>query len=73
VLALPTTLHQIGLIPGLILMVFSGIITSWGCTVISMFKRGHPEVFSVADVGSILAGRIGREVLGVMYWVSPSP
>lgn len=68
-LALPATLHQIGLVPGVILIVFSGILTTWCDSVIGFFKIGHPEVYSIADVGGILAGRWGREVLGGMYWL----
>ena len=70
VLALPTTLHTIGMIPGIILIIASGLITTWADTVIGLFKRGHPEVYSIADVGGIMAGRFGRELFGGMYWVS---
>ena len=70
VLALPTTLHALGFIPGLILIVFSGYLTTMMDLVISMFKKAHPEVYSVAEVGYILGGWAGREVLGAMYWVS---
>lgn len=70
VLGLPATLAQIGLIPGIILILLSGIITTWADTVIGLFKKGHPEVYSVADVGGIMGGRFGRELFGSMYWVS---
>jgi hypothetical protein len=70
VLALPNTLHAIGMIPGIICILASGLITTWGDTIIGMFKRGHPEVYSVADAGFVLGGRFGKELLGGMYWVS---
>lgn len=69
VLALPNTLHAIGMIPGIICILASGLITTWGDTIIGMFKRGHPEVYSVSDVGRIMGGRFGQELLGGMYWV----
>lgn len=72
VLGLPATLAQIGMVPGIILIILSGVITTWADTVIGLFKRGHPEVYSVADVGGIMAGRFGRELFGSMYWVSRS-
>jgi hypothetical protein len=37
-----------------------------------MFKRAHPEVYSIADVGGIMAGPWGKEIFGGMYWVSRS-
>lgn len=69
VLALPNTLHAIGMIPGIICIIASGLITTWGDTVIGLFKRGHPQVYSVSDVGMIMRGRLGQELLGGMYWV----
>ena len=69
VLALPTTLHAIGFVPGLILILVSGYLTTMMDIVIGIFKKGHPEVYTVAEVGYILAGPIGREVAGAMYWV----
>lgn len=72
VLGLPATLAQIGMVPGIILIILSGVITTWADTVIGIFKKGHPEVYSVADVGGIMGGRFGRELFGSMYWVGHS-
>lgn len=34
-----------------------------------MFKIAHPEVYTLADVGQIIFGPIGREILFVAYWL----
>jgi hypothetical protein len=66
------------MIPGIILIIASGLITTWADTVIGLFKQGHPEVYSIADVGYCLFGSgsgaagAGREIFGGMYWVSSS-
>lgn len=57
------------MIPGIILIIASGVITTWADTVIGLFKRGHPTVYSISDVGEIMAGRFGKELFGGMYWV----
>lgn len=57
------------MIPGIILIIASGVITTWADTVIGLIKRGHPEVYSIADVGYIMGGRWGKEIFGGMYWV----
>jgi amino acid permease len=69
VLALPNTLHAIGMIPGIICILASGLITTYLDTVIGAFKRGHPEVYSIADTGYVMFGRFGKELFGGMYWV----
>jgi amino acid permease len=69
VLALPNTLHAIGMIPGIICILASGLITTYLDTVIGTFKRGHPEVYSIADTGYVMFGRFGKELFGGMYWV----
>lgn len=74
------------MIPGIVLIIASGLITTWADTVIGLFIRGvsclspqpyvsqpnyqHPEVYSVADVGGVMFGKFGREIFGAMYWVS---
>lgn len=33
------------------------------------FKLSHPEVYTLADVGEIIWGPVGREILFVGYWL----
>ena len=34
---------------------------------VGAFKLRHPEVYGIDDVGQLLFGRIGKEVMGVAY------
>jgi hypothetical protein len=42
-------------------------MTTWSDYVVGTFKRNHPEVYSMADVGYVLAGKWGREAFSFMY------
>jgi amino acid permease len=64
VLSLPAALSVLGIIPGLVLIAFLGILASYTGYVIGQFKIRYPHVHSMADAGEILFGAIGREVLG---------
>jgi amino acid permease len=64
ILSLPKALSELGLIPGLILLIGLGALASYTGFVIGQFKILHPEVHSMGDAGYILFGRFGRELLG---------
>lgn len=74
-LALTPLLHPaavfstLGMIPGVILLLVIGAITGWSAYVIGEFKRRHPHCHSVADVGQMWWGPVGREVFGALYWL----
>lgn len=57
------------MIPGVILLLTIGAITGWSAYVIGEFKRRHPHCHSVADVGQMWWGPVGRELLGALYWL----
>lgn len=44
-------------------------MTTWSGWMVGKFKIRHPEVYSVADVGYMLAGPFGREFIAVAYWL----
>ncbi|KAJ9110935.1 hypothetical protein QFC20_002701 [Naganishia adeliensis] len=69
VLSIPATLHTLGIVPGVILMLVICAMNSWSDWVVGDFKRRHPEVYSVADVGYMWFGPIGREIFGAIYWI----
>ena len=37
---------------------------------IGTFKINHPHCYTLADVGEIFFGRVGKEIWGFGYWVS---
>jgi hypothetical protein len=63
ILSLPSSLAVVGIVPGVILIVFLGIFATYTSYLLVQFKLRHPEVHSMGDAGYILAGPIGREVL----------
>ncbi|KZZ94213.1 Amino acid transporter, transmembrane [Moelleriella libera RCEF 2490] len=72
VLSIPSTFDTLGLIPGLICLLAIAVITSWSDYMVGVFKRLHPEVYSIDDAGGLMFGRIGREFFGAAfctYWI----
>jgi amino acid permease len=63
VLALPQALAILGLIPGLLCILFLGIIATYTGWIIGEFRLAYPAVQSFADAGMVMAGPIGREVM----------
>ncbi|SCZ96028.1 BZ3500_MvSof-1268-A1-R1_Chr8-1g09955 [Microbotryum saponariae] len=64
---LPRVFSKVGLVPGVLMLIFVSAMTTWSAYVVGTFKLRHPEVHSIADAGYILGGHIGQEVLGVVY------
>jgi hypothetical protein len=78
-------LNVLGFVPGVIVIVSAAsrrgvaswlisqivvaIIITWSDYVVGTFKLNHPEVYTLADVGFLIGGPIGREILGFAYWV----
>lgn len=63
-LPLPAALSVLGIIPGLIILVFLGILDLYTGHVIGRFKLSYPHVYSMADAWEIFFSNIGREVFG---------
>ncbi|KAF1352195.1 amino acid transporter [Delphinella strobiligena] len=64
VLSLPSVLANIGLVPGIILIISLGLIASYTGYTIFQFKMAHPHVANMADAGEVLFGAFGREFFG---------
>lgn len=62
-LSLPSSLAVVGIVPGLILIIFLGVFATYTSWLLVKFKMRHPEVHNMGDAGKILFGPIGREVL----------
>ncbi|KAK4689052.1 hypothetical protein P7C73_g1057, partial [Tremellales sp. Uapishka_1] len=67
VLAMPTVLQATGGVPGSLIILVIGLLTTWSGHVVGLFKRNHPEVYSMDGVGYVLAGKWGREFYSVAY------
>ncbi|KAF7799617.1 hypothetical protein EIP86_010855 [Pleurotus ostreatoroseus] len=64
ILSLPSVFASLGMVAGIILVIGLGLIATATGYVLGMFKLRYPHVHNMADVGYIIAGPIGREVLG---------
>jgi hypothetical protein len=67
VLAIPSVLDVLGMIPGTIILLAIAAITTWSDYYIGVFKLRHRSVYGIDDAGQKFAGRIGREVLGAAF------
>jgi amino acid permease len=67
VLSIPSVLDTLGMGPGLVVVIAIGVITTWSNYVIGTFKKNHPSVYGIDDVGYKLFGRAGREFFYVVF------
>lgn len=67
VLSIPEVFHALGLIPGVICLLVIAAMTSWSNYIIGVFKRNHPDVYGIDDVGRKLFGRVGYEFFGITF------
>ena len=67
VLGIPVAFDALGLIPGVIcLCTIAGIVT-WSNYIVGVFKRRHPEIYSISDVGQLIFGWPGNVCLSVGF------
>ncbi|KAK4056154.1 hypothetical protein OIO90_002885 [Microbotryomycetes sp. JL221] len=69
VLGIPAVFSTVGLVPGIILILVIGAMTTFSSVIIGHWKVNHPKTHSIADVGYTMGGVLGREVLGGIYWL----
>ncbi|CAI7652273.1 unnamed protein product [Penicillium manginii] len=67
VLAIPSALDVLGMVPGIICLLTIACITTWSGYIIGDFKINHPGVYSIDDAGGIMFGLPGRVVLSVGF------
>ncbi|KAJ5218534.1 uncharacterized protein N7498_000633, partial [Penicillium cinerascens] len=71
VLAIPSALDILGMVPGIICIVVIACMTTWSGYIIGDFKINHREVYSIDDTGGIMFGLSGRVFLRLdfAYWL----
>lgn len=67
VLAIPSALNALGMVPGILCLVAVAVITTWSGYVIGTFKLQHREVYSIDDAGGIIFGLPGRAALSIGF------
>ncbi|EGO58966.1 N amino acid transport system protein [Neurospora tetrasperma FGSC 2508] len=66
-LSLPGAFATLGMVPGVILSVGMGLICIYTAHVIGQTKLKHPEIAHYADVGRVMFGRWGYEIISFMF------
>ncbi|CCC11765.1 hypothetical protein SMACR_04747 [Sordaria macrospora] len=66
-LSLPGAFATLGMVPGVILSVAMGLICIYTAHVIGQTKLKHPEIAHYADVGRVMFGRWGYEIISFMF------
>lgn len=66
-LSLPGAFATLGMVAGVILTVGIGLIAMYASYVIGQVKLKYPEISHYADVGGMMFGKVGYEVLSVMF------
>lgn len=67
VLTIPEVFSVLGLIPGVICIVIVGSMITWSNVIVGDFKRNHPEIYGIQDVGRMFLGRFGYEFFGWLF------
>ncbi|KAJ6785859.1 hypothetical protein PWT90_09888 [Aphanocladium album] len=62
-LSLPSAFAWVGMVPGIIIIIFLGVFATYTSWLLVKFKLRHPEVHTMADAGYIMFGPIGREIM----------
>ncbi|KAL3481377.1 transmembrane amino acid transporter protein-domain-containing protein [Aspergillus californicus] len=65
ILSLPSVVAVLGLVPAIILLLGFGVMSTYTGYTIGQFRWAYPHVQSMADAGEVLAGKFGREFLGM--------
>lgn len=73
VLAIPSALDTLGMVPGIISLIVVACITTWAAYIIGTFKLQHREVYSIDDAGGIMFGVVGRGILSAGFCLCMFP
>ncbi|KAJ5124846.1 Amino acid transporter transmembrane [Penicillium bovifimosum] len=65
VLSLPAAVAGLGLVPAILVLLFLGSLATYTGYVIGQMKWKYPHISTMADAGEVIAGKWGREFLGV--------
>lgn len=64
VLGLPHAVAMLGLVPGILLIVFLGLYATYTGYVVGQFRNKHPAVANWADAAGIVGGPWAYEIIG---------
>ncbi|PQE21141.1 amino acid transporter protein [Rutstroemia sp. NJR-2017a BVV2] len=64
ILSLPSVLANVGLIPGVILLIGLGVMSSYSGYVMYQFRQAYPQIHSMADSIEVLFSLVGMKRFG---------
>ncbi|KAH7239908.1 transmembrane amino acid transporter protein-domain-containing protein [Fusarium redolens] len=67
VLSFPSVFDTLGMIPGVIVLCTIAGITTWSDYIVGIFKLNHRHIYGVDDVGQLIFGRTGKELLAFAF------
>ncbi|CEJ80598.1 hypothetical protein VHEMI00773 [[Torrubiella] hemipterigena] len=65
ILTLPSILHTLGMVPGLIAIIGLGIVTWYTAFELLQFYRRHPHVLNLVDMAKVVGGRPLEIIVGI--------
>jgi hypothetical protein len=66
-LSLPGAFAILGMVPGVILSIGIGMVAMYASYVVGQMKLKYPEISHYTDAGRMMFGRIGYEIVSVMF------
>ncbi|PPJ52493.1 hypothetical protein CBER1_10710 [Cercospora berteroae] len=67
ILSLPSFLHTVGLIPGIIAIISLGVLATYTAYILIQFWRRYPTIRDVVDVGRIMGGLPLEIIVGLAH------
>lgn len=73
ILSLPSVLASLGLVPGIIIIIFIAVLSGYSGIVFGAFCRKYPDLQSFGDAGEVMGGtlwgpRVGRLCNEILGW-----
>jgi hypothetical protein len=72
VLSIPSAFDVLGMVPGVILLLFIASVATWSGLIVGPFKLRHPHVYGLDDAGFMIGGPIAREVMAAGFTLCKS-
>jgi hypothetical protein len=63
VLSIPSAFDVLGMVPGVIILLFIASVATWSGLIVGPFKLRHPHVYGLDDAGLMIGGPIAREIM----------